>query len=180
MATTFRYALHDYTRDESDPIDRIASVEPVALVFDHKGSLGTPKISTRIDAGPNFAGVTPHASPAFSSSGSELPKVYDVHGYYFAVGGHLEAAIEVADGPIETSASMRAESYREFVGPGDPTFEKLRDVATQQSLRLAYRLHGSPATLNARVDHRGRTGRFGSARANSSEYSVGAGFGGVF
>jgi hypothetical protein len=75
---------------------------------------------------------------------------------------------------------MRAESYREFVGPGDPTFQKLRDVATEQSLRLAYRLHASPAALVALAEHRGRSGRFGSARANSSEYAVGAGFGGVF
>jgi hypothetical protein len=180
VATTFRYALHDYTRDESDPIDRISSVEPLALIFDHKGSLGTPKVFTRIDAGPNFAGVTPHAPLALSSNRSELPKVYDVHGYYFAVGGHVEAALEVTDGPVEASASMRAESYREFVGPGDPTFQKLRDVATEQSLRLAYRLHASPAALVALAEHRGRSGRFGSARANSSEYAVGAGFGGVF
>ena len=33
----YRYSLHDYHRDEERPLDRISSVQPVGLLFEHRG-----------------------------------------------------------------------------------------------------------------------------------------------
>jgi hypothetical protein len=179
VATTFRYALHDYQRDEPGPLDKISSVSPVGVVFEQRGALGGARLVTRIDAAPDFAGVTPLAPGVVPRDSNELP-VLEHHGYYFGVGGHLGATIELEDGPIELSAVMRGESYRAFAGPGERLVPGLSDVATQTNLRFAYRLHQSPVALLALGEHRGRTGKFGSARAQASEYAAGAGVGAVF
>jgi hypothetical protein len=180
VATTFRYALHDYARDESRPLDRLSSVEPVSLVFEQRGVIGRPRIATRVDAGPGFAGVTPHALGALPGKPSDPPPILDRHGYYFGLGGHLGAAIEVEDGRLGARLDVRAEGYRAFAGPGESKAFPISDVATRQSFRLAYRLHKSPVALVALADHRGRSGRLASARSASSEHGVGAGVGAVF
>jgi hypothetical protein len=179
VATTFRYALHDYLRDVPGPLDKISSVAPVGLFFEHRGALGTPRIVTRLDAAPDFAGVTPLAPGEVPSGSNELP-VLDRHGYYFGVGGHVALGIEVQDGPVEASAAVRTESYRAFAGPGERLVPGLSDIATHETLRLAYRLHRSPTVLLAFGEHRRRTGKFGPARAQCDEYGAGAGIGAVF
>jgi hypothetical protein len=179
VATTFRYALHDYQRDQTGPLDRISSVAPVGVVFEQRGAVGELRVSTRLDAAPDFAGVTPFAPGAFPSGRDQLP-VLEHHGYYFGLGGHLGLSIEVADGPVELRAGMRSESYRAFAGPGERLVPGLSDIATEQNLRLAYRLNRSPAALLAFAEHGGRTGKFGKVRAEASEYGVGAGAGAVF
>lgn len=164
----FQYTLHDYDRDRAWPKDRISTVQPLGLWFEHRARVRGVAFVTRIAGGADFGGVRPYAGPAFRPAGQpvELPGVLIAHNYYFAAGGHVLASVSLGTGPVETSAKLRYEAYSALDVP-----LAIEDRRMLIEARVSVEI-GSPGRLGLALRHRTRAGEMGLARAHRNETSL--------
>ncbi len=175
----FQYTVHRYRRREGGPIDRIASVRPLGFAFEQRGAIGGPTLSTVLELGPDFAGVTPQGIRDYGRSAG-LPIVQAARGYYFGVGGHLRAAAELEQEQLVASGELSAEAFRDVRGPEDPAGPALTDVLAQYRVALGYRQTTSVLIPKVFLERRLRIGGVGRARGTSDELSLGVGVGARF
>ena len=170
LSSGYRYTVHDYDRDRVRPIDRIASVQPLGLVFEHRAALGLWHIVTRIAAGADFGGVRPYAAREYQQHPADvvLPVVLDEHLYYFALGGHVLSSLNVAMGLVEASAKLGFESYSALGTPID-----ISDRRSLLEARAGCGLGSTALRLSLVGQRRTRAGRMGTARAGRTEMSLG-------
>jgi len=180
VTSGFQYRLHQYRRGEGRAIDRLASVQPLGVRFEQRGALGERRLNTVLKLGPDFGAVTPDAIDAYRGARRALPVVESARGYYFGVGGHLGASLELENGPLSLRGDLRVEELHAVRGPKDPTGDALDDVLAQYGASLAYRLPGTGAGPRVFTERRVRLGRIGSALSHTGELCFGAGVGATF
>jgi hypothetical protein len=180
FSSGFQYTLHQYRRDEGRAMDRIASVQPLGVTFHQQGALGVPRIATTLELGPDFGAVTPVALRGFSGLANQLPPVQAQRGYYFAVGGHLRAAVTLTAGPVELGGEFRAEGFKDVSGSKYPNPVSLADTLATFGGSLGYRHAETNVTPRAFVERRVRAGRVAEARESVAETTLGLGIGAIF
>ena len=177
LTVGYRYLMHDYDRDGERPRDRIGSVQPLGVLFDHVSDLGELRVHVRADAGGEFAGVRPYALRAYraQNEGSELTTVLQEHLYYFAIGGHALASLDVTTHGLEAQASARLDGYS-AVGASIAAW----DHKGVLQLRLSWGIPHTPLRLGTFVERHWRSGYMAHARAERIEDSVGMDLGARF
>lgn len=179
IASGFEYSLHDYSRGDDGPLDRIALIRPLCLAVVQRGALGELSVDTDLNVGGDFGGVRPFA-PVGSDHAVGLPPVLDRHGYYFGAGGHANATVAVEHDGFEVRGELASLVLRAVGGPGEPAPPLLDDVRTRTSLRIAQRLRRSAAVLHLLGERRTRSGRALQARHEAEEFALTAGVGALF
>lgn len=179
-STTFEYSLHDYQRGTEDVVDRLALVQPVALGFLHRLTLGEAKLATEVHVGPALSGLNAHAFSEYDGDTEVLPEVLPLHHYYFGAGALGTSELELAWRSLELDLGLRAEGYealRDSPPRGDVT---IRDVRLRATSGLAYRPPDSAFVTRGLVRHTLRHGTVGRAHAETDELMWGVSIGGVF
>ncbi len=173
----YQYTVHDYDRDRRRQIDQITSVEPLGVLFEHRGAFGAGRVFTRISAGADFAGVRPYALSAYRTRADAvaLPYVIDQHEYYYGMGGRGAATVGIGAGHFEAQARLRFEAYAAVYAPVGTYDER-----TTLEERLSYALAGTPARVAVFAEQRARSGQMGHANAYRSELSLGVEIGARF
>lgn len=180
LASGFQYLLHQYRRDEGRAMDRISSVQPLGVVFEQQGFLAGPRVSTALEAGPDFGAVTPVAVRGFSGPRASLPPVQAQRGYYFAVGAHLRAKVAAEYGPLSLAGEAEFQGFADTGTRAPSSPVGLSDSLTLFGGSLRYRDPETGVTPGAFVERRWRAGRVAGARGSCSETTLGFGLGVVF
>jgi hypothetical protein len=180
VTTGFQYTLHQYRRRQGRAIDRMASVQPLGFAFEQRGAFGGPLVTTTLELGPDFGGVTPHAIAAYDGDARRLPFIQNARGYYFAVGGHLRASLELESGPAFLTGDFSAQGLRDVRGPNDSAGASLADVTAYYGLAAGYRAADGEVAPRVFVQRRLRVGWVGGRHAASGEVNLGAGMGATF
>lgn len=184
LATGFSYAVHDFSRQEPGPRDRIAGVRPAGLVVASHVATSGIDISSELDAGPDFSGITPLALAGYLSTAevSALPPVLQLRSYYFGAGYHVTSLLRARRGAVELRGRLRNDQFWGLTGTrGMRSLDSgvpFRDLRSVGDVRFGYYIapHGA-FTLD--LQKRLRLGWAGAARAKAAEWSLGLGFQGV-
>ena len=170
LTVGFQYTLHDYDRDRAWPKDRISTIQPLGLMFEHRAHLGVLRLISQLSGGADFGGVRPYARRAYTPppQAIELPLVITAHDYYFAVGGHVYASLTLGTGAVEAALKFRYESYSDLDVP-----IAIVDRRALLETRLSVGLGDTPARLGVALGFRSRAGEMGGARARRNETSLG-------
>ena len=177
FAVGYQYSLHDYDRDGVRPRDRIASVQPLGLLFEHRAAFGALQLFGRIDAGGEFAAVRPYALRAYReiADHTELSTVTVNHLYYFGLGGHVMATLGIASGPFDVECRARVDAYRQV---GNRL--SADDQRTALQLRAGFTLGRTPLRISAFAERQSRAGQLAAAHAARHEVSAGIDVGARF
>jgi hypothetical protein len=170
FAIGYQYSLHDYDRDGARPRDRVATIQPLGVVFEQRAELGAARLVARLDAGGDFGGIRPYALRAYRAlaDDSELSAVLRNHLYYFGVGGHLDATLAIASVPFEVAGRVRVDGFRDLGSPVSAD-----DQRTSLSARVSCALGQTPLRISAFAERRTRTGHLAAAFASRREVSIG-------
>lgn len=175
LTTGYQYSVHDYDRDRPGPIDRISSVQPIGLLFEHRADLGRARLRTRVEANGSFGGITPYALSAYRLQGpaeQEQVTVLEVRQYYFGIGGGVGGTFVVDAGPFEAQSGLRYERFTQ-VGSNLPS----ADERLKLFMRAGTGVPGTPLRATAFVERRSRAGELDTARAQRAEISAGLALG---
>jgi hypothetical protein len=176
----FQYTLHQYRREQGRAMDRIASVRPLAIVFEQRGSIGGPRVVTSLEVGPDFGGVTPVAIAGYRGPPRDLPYIQGVRGYYFGAGGHGSAGAALEAGPLNVAGDFFVEGFREVGSNPTPHGVLLFDALLTYSGSLGYRDPVTGVMPRIFATRRVRAGGVADARESIRETTLGFGVGAVF
>ena len=174
IACAYEYTVHDFNRDRSRSLDRIASVQPLGFVFEGHGALGHSRLLARLQAGLRFGGVTPYALQSYmetlnpGGSATEVPPLVANRGYNFALGGRLSATLGARFGGLDTQADVRFDDYTEVGSPTD-----ISDQRLTMSVRTGTTIPNTPLWLAAFGERRSRAGDLNQVHAGRSELTAG-------
>jgi hypothetical protein len=170
VTTGYELTFHDYDRDGFRPIDQIAGVEPLGLLFEHRGAFGAGRIFTRFSATSDFAGVRPYALRMYRQRADKvvLPYVLDQHLYYYGIGGRLMGHVGVSAGLFEIEAKLRFEGYSALEEP-----VALADQRASVEGRVSCEIPYTAARVAAFIERRSRWGYMGPSQAARNELSLG-------
>ncbi|MEY4580269.1 MAG: hypothetical protein RL701_4972 [Pseudomonadota bacterium] len=164
----FQYTIHDFDRDRTKPVDRIASIEPLGLSFEQRAQLGATRFSALLDAGGDFGGVVPYALADYAGDSSGLPDVTRAHGYYFGLGGRVTATLIGQLESCELRLLVRFEGYRSL--ESDP---RMYDQRSFMSARASCGVPSTVLRLAFFLERRARAGDLQDAHAQRSELTSG-------
>lgn len=170
VAMGYQYVLHDYDRDRPWPRDRFASIQPLALVIEHRRNRDQLTWTTHVEGGLDFGGLRPYALPAYerSSDAVMLTTLVANNAYCFVRGGHLLASLLLTVAQFELAGRVRYERYTGLDLPID-----VDDSRLMLEGRMTLTLADSPARLGLVVQRRHRSGVMAAVQVQRSELSVG-------
>lgn len=170
VAMGYQYVLHDYDRDRPWPRDRISSIQPLALVIEHRRDLMWLTWTAHVEGGLDFGGLRPYALTAYEQSGEAvmLTTLVENNAYCFVRGAHLLASLLATVEQFELAGKLR---YERYAGIDLPV--EVDDSRMMLEGRLTLALGHSPARLGVVVQRRLRKGAVAAVHAARSELSVG-------
>lgn len=180
VTTGFVYSFHQYRREQLTSVDRLATVEPLGLLWTQRGWLGGLLATGSVEGGPDFGGVTPAAIGAFHGDTARLPPVQQQRGYYLALGGHLRARLAFESGPVFAAGELSLLGLRSARGPSEAPGTPLADELVRQELELGARAPGTAFTPRLFWERRRRLGWVSGQRGASGDSTLGAGLGATF
>lgn len=168
LTISFQYTLHDYDRDHARPKDRIATVQPIGVLFEYRAALGDVRLIARASGGGDFGGVGAYAWTAFArtTDTSTYPLTLTKDRYYFAAGGHAFASLILDVSEFELAGRLRYEHYSELQLPVRVDDERLL-VEVNASVGLG----ASAARIGLTGQYRARRGEMAATHAARSEAS---------
>lgn len=169
-AMGYQYVLHDYDRDRPWPRDRISSVQPLALVLEHRRDFVGHIWTVHVEGGLDFGGLRPYALTAYKQSPDavELTPLVENNAYCFVRGAHLLASLLATFEQLELAGRVRYERYTGIDLPVDTDDSRLLLEG-----RVTLALGDSPARLGVVVQRRARKGAIAAVEAARSELSLG-------
>src|SRR5205085_1930025 len=101
------------------PKDRIATVQPLGVLLEHRAALGDVRLISRLAGGGDFGGVSAYAWTAFArmTDVSSFPLTLTKDRYYFAAGGHVYASVTLGMAEFDLTTRLRFEHYSELQLP---------------------------------------------------------------
>lgn len=170
VAMGYQYVLHDYDRARPWPRDRISSIQPLALVLEHRRDLAWLTLTTHVEGGLDFGGLRPYALPAYEQSGEAimLTTLVENNAYCFVRGAHVFARLLATFEQFELAGRLR---YERYAGIDLPV--AVDDSRLLLEGRLTLAPNDSPARLGLVVQRRVRRGAVAGVEAARSELSVG-------
>jgi hypothetical protein len=174
----YQYTMHDSDRDGARARDRIAAVQPLGVVIEHRAELGHVQLLFRFDAASEFAGVRPYALRQYElqPNAVELPTLLREHLYYFGLGAHAMGSLAIVLDAFEAQTRVKTEAYSDIGGGGISASDRRTVLDARASCGLPH----TPLRLSAFVGRRWRSGQFQQATAVRRETSVGIELGARF
>jgi hypothetical protein len=189
MLASFEYAVHDYDRDRKAPLDVLAVVSPLGVVFEHSHQSGAFRARTRLELAGQFAGVTAYALGAYrdrhANDDTNLQTVLKQQGYYHGLGLSAAPSVELRFASFELGSRIALDTWRGLEGFDEQQASIVREIPLSDQrvdLRawLAARLSPTPLRLELMAVRRTRTGDVGDTHAAQAENTLFATSGLVF
>ena len=168
-AMGYRYLLHDYGGVPQSSLDRAAFVQPIGVMFEYRARMGSFSLAAKADATGAFGGIHPIALDAAASDRDSLRYTLRSHGYYFGVGGQLQAGLTLAYRDLEASASFTG---RRFTRVDQRLGLTVYDAWERFQFGFGYRMRPN-WTLRLFSDDMVRTGRLGDAWGRAHDSTAG-------
>lgn len=185
----FEYAMHDWDRDRSRPVDVISMVSPLGVAAEQIWSGGDWQLCAGADLYGAIAGVSPYGvgdyRAALDPGLRGTPASVRDQGYYHAFTVTAAPSLGATWRWLDLGARARFDSFRAITGvdENEPLVGKgIRITDTRASLEatLSIRPPGTPISLSWSVRSRSRRGEMGSVAAERDETSLHGSVGVVF
>jgi hypothetical protein len=182
----FEFGSHVWDLPGHGPKNQIAMVRFPGIDGRVRLFAGEGQGRCSLDVAFDFGGVEPIGAPGPDSlpPGQVYPPVYNLQGYYYAVGLHAAPTLEVRYGEVGLGASLRSDLFWGLTGPFVPQPEgqvvSLTDTRSSARAWLRYRVPEPGLEFAVGGIYRDRRGTAGLEETNRQERSLFGSFAVVF